>query len=79
MKARQRTDQSRVFLQRQRDIDNENAVLLKKIMGIMMRKNKSLTHARKLNSRHPLMGSVYDDPNDRPVVSRVVSASANHS
>jgi len=33
-------------MMRQRDIDQENAVLLNKIMSIMKRKNKSIMHAR---------------------------------
>ena len=37
---------SRPQLNRQRDIDNENTVLLNKIMHIMKRKNKSVTRPR---------------------------------
>ena len=37
---------SRPRLNRQRDIDNENTVLLNKIMQIMKRKNKSVAEAR---------------------------------
>lgn len=37
---------SRPQLNRQRDIDNENTVLLNKIMKIMKRKNKSVAEAR---------------------------------
>lgn len=33
-------------MMRQRDIDQENAVLLNKIMSIMKRKNKSIMQAR---------------------------------
>ena len=37
---------SKPLANRQKDIDNENTVLLTKIMQIMKRKNKSLSDAR---------------------------------
>ena len=45
---------SRPQLNRQRDIDNENTVLLNKIMHIMKRKNKSVTEARHNMSKEVL-------------------------